>query len=75
MASKGKANHPKTYWIGQSKVDDEVLVGLVRDGLISNVLKVRLLGSHETPEPKDDEAIVFMDYFRAGLRFLVMRWW
>ena len=69
MAPKGKANRPKTYWIGQSKVDDEVLVGLVREVLISDVSKVRLHGSHETPETEDDEAIIFVDYFQAGLRF------
>ena len=68
MAPKHRSSRPKTYWIGQSKVDGKVLAGLVREGLISDVSKVRLPGKQEIPEPADDEAIVFVHYFRAGLR-------
>jgi hypothetical protein len=59
MAPRGKINHPKTYWIGKSKFDEEVLVGLGKEGLISDVSKVRLPKGQETPEPEDDKAIVF----------------
>ena len=69
MVPKVRANRSNTYWIRQSNVDDEVLVGLVKEGLISDVSKVRLPGSHETPEPADDEAIIFVDYFCVGLCF------
>lgn len=65
MAPKTRSSRSKTYWIGQSKVDGEVLAGLVREGLISDVSKVRLPGKQEIPEPADDEAIVFVHYFRA----------
>ena len=68
MAPRGKTNRPKTYWIGKSKVDEEVLVGLVKEGLIRDASKVRLPKGQETLEPEDDEAIVFIDYFRVGLR-------
>ena len=68
MALKYRSSHPKTYWIGQSKVDSEVLAGLVREGLIDDVSNVRLPRKQEIPEPADDEAIVFVHYFRAGLR-------
>ena len=67
MAPKARSNRPKTYWIGKSKVDDEVLVGLVKEGLISDISMVRLPGNQETLEPSEDEAVVFVDYFRAGL--------
>ena len=63
IAPRGKTNRPKTNWIGKCKVDKEGLVGIVKEGLISNVSKVRLPKGQETPEPKDDEAIVFVDYF------------
>ena len=68
MAPRGKTSRLKTYWIGQSKVDEEVLVGLIKEGLISDVSKVRLPKDQETLEPEDDEAIIFVDYFRVGLR-------
>ena len=67
MDPRSKIIRPKTYWIGKYKVDEEVLVGLVKVGLISDVSKVRLPKGQETPEPEDDEAIVFVDYFRAEL--------
>jgi hypothetical protein len=34
---------------------------------VSGVAKVRTPGKQEIPEPADDEAIVFVHYFRAGL--------
>ena len=68
MAPKLRSSRPKTYWIGQSKVDGEVLGGLVREGLISDVSKVQLPSQQEIPEPADDEAVVFVHYFQAGLR-------
>ena len=45
-----------------------MIASLVKEGLISDVSKVRLPGRQETPEPADDEAVVFVHYFRAGLR-------
>ena len=67
MAPKVRSSRPKTYWIGQSKVDDEVLASLLKEGLINDVSKVRLPGNQEIPEHADDEAVVFVHYFRAGL--------
>ena len=63
MAPKAQSSRPKTYWIGQSKVDDEVLASLVKEGLINDVSKVRLPGEQETPEPANDEAVVFVHCF------------
>ena len=63
MALKSKSSRLKTYWIRQSKVDDETLVGLIKEGLTSDVSMVRLPKDQEFATSKKDEVLVFMDYF------------
>lgn len=42
MALKSKSGRLKTYGIGRSKVDEEIVVELIKEGLINDVSKVRL---------------------------------
>ena len=34
---------------------------------------LRFVGEETTPEPKNDEVVVFKSFFKAGLRFPFMR--
>ena len=44
------------------------LLTYVKDGMISDVSLVRLPNGEDTPSPRNDEAVVFADYFKFGLR-------
>jgi hypothetical protein len=62
---------PVTYRIGRSRVTEAKLDKYVDQGLLKPTLR-RLCGApgrEEVPHPEPYEAVVFHDFFEAGLRF------
>ena len=62
---------PITYRNGHPRVMKEELDGHVGHGLIKSLMHnlCRALGREEVPLPEPYEAIIFHDFFEAGLRF------
>ena len=62
---------PTTYRLGRSRVTDETLDEYVERGLLKALLRslCRAPGREEVPSPEAYEAVVFRDFFEAGLRF------
>jgi hypothetical protein len=62
---------PVTYWIGSSHVSEVNLDKYVEEGLLKPTLHglCRALGQEEVPRLEPYEAVVFHDFFVAGLRF------
>ncbi|TVU21138.1 hypothetical protein EJB05_30758, partial [Eragrostis curvula] len=57
----------KTYRLNRSRVDEAELAMYVERGYFE-AGRARYPGDEEIPQPKPNEAVVFRDYFEAGLR-------
>ena len=71
-AVRGKPDlSPFTYLLGRSRVTEEELDEYVERGILKPLLHglCRALGREEIPHPEPYEAVVFRDFFEAGLRF------
>jgi hypothetical protein len=71
-SAKGQLDlEPATYRLGRSKVTEAELDRYLAEGLIHPAMRAhcRAPGSEEVPRPKPYEAVVFRDFFKAGLRF------
>lgn len=55
--------------LGRSLVTARVLQSLKNEGKLENLVKARVPGMETVPVPWDKEAVVFVAYFDAGLRF------
>lgn len=55
--------------IGRSTVTDLILRTLMDEGKLESLEKVRAPGAEIVPTPRSDEAVVFVTFFNAGLRF------
>lgn len=62
---------PVSYRFGRSHVKEADLDKYVEEGLLRSNLRglCRAPGSEEVPCPEPYEAVVFRDFFEAGLRF------
>ena len=71
-AVKGQSDlEPTTYRIGRSSVMEAVLDEYVEKGPLKTSLcsLCHAAGHEEVPQPEPYEAVVFHDFFEAGLRF------
>ena len=67
-SKEGAAEASYTSDLGRSTVTGLVLQTLVDEGKLESLAKVRAPGAEMVPAPRDDEAVVFVAFFDAGLR-------
>lgn len=62
---------PATYRLGLSKVTEADLDQYLADGLLHPTMRslCHAPSNEDVPQPEPYEAIVFQDFFKAGLRF------
>ena len=71
MAKRAKENAGEAVYtseLGRSAVTDLVFGTLVDEGKLESLEKVRAPGKETIPAPRQDEAVVFIAFFDAGLR-------